>query len=66
MLGIEPSECVVFEDAIAGVQAALNAGMIPIGIGSEAILGKAHYVIPGLYLMNLKKLEEIEILSADE
>jgi beta-phosphoglucomutase len=66
MLGIEPSECIVFEDAIAGVQAALNAGMIPVGIGSEEILGKAHYVIPGLYLMNLKKLEEIKILSADE
>jgi len=66
MLGIEPSKCVVFEDAIAGVEAALNAGMISIGIGSEEILGEAHCVIPGLYQMNLKKLEEVEKLSGDE
>jgi beta-phosphoglucomutase len=34
-------------DAAAGVQAALNAGMICVGIGSPAILGDAHFVIPG-------------------
>jgi beta-phosphoglucomutase len=66
MLGIEPSKCIVFEDAIAGIQAALNAGMTCIGIGSEEILGEAHYVVPGLYQMNLKKLEEIEKLSGNE
>jgi beta-phosphoglucomutase len=31
-LGVTPAQCVVFEDAIAGVEAALNAGMRCIGV----------------------------------
>jgi beta-phosphoglucomutase len=60
MLGIEPEECIVFEDALAGVQAALNAGMICIGIGSPTVLKKAHFVVKGLYEMSLEKLIMIE------
>jgi beta-phosphoglucomutase len=60
MLGVEPSGCVVFEDAIAGVQAAINAGMMCVGIGSDKILTKAHYVVTGLNKMNLKILQETE------
>ncbi len=47
-LGIPPHECIVFEDAEAGIEAAINAGMKSVGIGSPAILGKADWVIPGL------------------
>jgi len=60
MLGIEPENCVVFEDAIAGVQAALNAGMMCIGVGSANILTKAHFVVSGLNEMNIEKLLTIE------
>ena len=60
MIGIRPEECVVFEDAVAGVQAALNAGMMCIGIGSPEVLTKAHFVVPGMYEMNLEKLRKIE------
>ena len=60
MVGIRPEECVVFEDAVAGVQAALNAGMMCIGIGSPEVLTKAHFVVPGLYEMNMEKLRKIE------
>jgi len=60
MLGVLPSECVVFEDAIAGVEAALNAGMLCIGVGSADILTNAHTVISGLDKMNLKKLRKFE------
>ena len=60
MVGIKPEECVVFEDAVAGVQAALNAGMKCIGIGSPEVLTKAHFVVPGLYEMNIEKLRTIE------
>lgn len=60
MLGVAPEDCVVFEDAIAGVEAALNAGMFCIGIGSEKILTNAHYVVSGLDKINLRKLRKIE------
>ncbi|MCX6302329.1 MAG: beta-phosphoglucomutase [Bacteroidia bacterium] len=59
MIKVKPEHCVVFEDAVAGVQAAINAGMICVGIGSRKVLAKAHYIISGLDEMNLKKLKEI-------
>jgi beta-phosphoglucomutase len=60
MLGVKPSECFVFEDAQAGVQAALNAGMMCVGIGAADVLQKAHFVVEGLTGMSLEKLELIE------
>jgi beta-phosphoglucomutase len=46
-LGIRPDECLVFEDAEAGVQAAKAGGMLCIGVGSPDILWMADAVIPG-------------------
>lgn len=60
MAGVEPSRCVVFEDAIAGVEAARNAGMICIGIGDPNVLIDAHMVIKGLNEMNINKLISLE------
>jgi beta-phosphoglucomutase len=60
LLGVKPDECVVFEDAAAGVKAALNAGMICVGIGSPKILKEAHLIVHGLNEMNLLKLRSIE------
>jgi len=59
LMGIEPGKCVVFEDAIAGVQAAINAGMFCIGIGLPDVLTNAHFVISGLGEMNIEKLNKI-------
>ena len=47
-LGVLPQHCVVFEDATAGIEAAVAAGMFSVGIGNPSVLGKADFVIPGL------------------
>jgi beta-phosphoglucomutase len=52
-LGIPPSNCVVFEDAEAGIHAALNAGMGAIGIGRPSSLQEADIVIGGLWQLVL-------------
>ncbi len=42
-LGVDSADCIVFEDAVAGIQAANAAGMISIGIGDAQILSEARY-----------------------
>ena len=50
-LGLAPQDCVVFEDAIAGIEAAKRAGMKTIGIGKKDILTEADYVVDGLWVL---------------
>jgi beta-phosphoglucomutase len=59
-LNIPPANCVVFEDAIAGIEAAINGGMRSVGIGSPDVLGKANLVVSGLDKMSVEKLKELE------
>ena len=44
-IGVCAGSCVVIEDAVAGVEAALAAGMKCIGIGSPDLLGEADLVL---------------------
>jgi len=53
-LGLEPCNCLVFEDAVAGIEAAHRAGMKCIGIGRPEILRKADHVIPDFINANLE------------
>jgi beta-phosphoglucomutase len=55
-LQVNPEECIVFEDAIAGIEAALACNMKTIGIGTKDILTKAHYVVPSLKEIHLKDI----------
>jgi beta-phosphoglucomutase len=58
-LNIPPANCVVFEDAIAGVEAAIAGGMKAVGIGSPDVLGEANLVVKGLNEMTIEKLKNI-------
>ncbi len=57
MLHTDPQYCVVFEDAIAGVEAAHRAGMKCVGVGSPDILRHADQVIPGFSGFTLHDLK---------
>jgi beta-phosphoglucomutase len=58
-LNVAPVNCVVFEDAIAGVEAAINGGMKVVGIGSPQVLTRANLVVSGLNEMSLEKLKTL-------
>ncbi|MDQ6477325.1 beta-phosphoglucomutase [Dyadobacter sp. LHD-138] len=46
-LSVAPEYCLVFEDAVAGVQSGNAAGMCTIGIGEQSVLNEADIVIKG-------------------
>ncbi|MCL2316175.1 MAG: beta-phosphoglucomutase, partial [Actinomycetia bacterium] len=47
-LGVTPGECLVVEDATAGIEAGLAGGMWTLGIGPLSRVGAAHAVVPSL------------------
>lgn len=58
-LGLHPADCIVFEDAPAGLEAALAIGCTTIGVGLPEALIKAHHVIPDFTHFNLNTLNHI-------
>jgi beta-phosphoglucomutase len=58
-VGATPADCVVFEDAIAGIEAAVAGGMKAVGIGSPDVLHEANLVISGLDKMSIEKLDTL-------
>lgn len=60
-LGLSPEECVVFEDAKAGIEAARRAGMRCIGVGEASNLKDADIVIPGFINIGPEVLKIIGI-----
>ena len=61
-MGAKPKECIVFEDAIKGVEAALEGGFYTVGVGSSDVLDEAHIVIPGFEYIDYSEI--LEALSA--
>ena len=64
-LNLQPNNCIVFEDAIAGIEAAKRAGMIAVGIGDKDTLNEADYIfnnctkLPNNFISELiKKTQE--------
>ena len=60
-MGIAANECVVFEDAVAGLQAANQAGMISIGIGEAKVLSDAQFVFSNFTEMDNSFLNSLLI-----
>lgn len=58
-LNIEANQCIVFEDSVAGVQAANTANMISIGIGDKKILHEADYIFNDFTEMSNEFLEKL-------
>lgn len=44
LLNIDPKNAIVFEDSVAGIQAANIGGMASVGIGEKTILHEADYI----------------------
>ncbi|MFB4348939.1 HAD-IA family hydrolase [Microbacterium sp. CR_7] len=54
LLGVDPADCVVFEDSGAGIQAAHAAGMRVIGIGAHAATHSPEYHVADLTQVSVR------------
>ncbi len=58
-LNMKPEDCIVFEDSVAGVQAANTANMISIGIGEKDVLHEADYIFSDFTEIENSLIEEL-------
>ncbi|WP_203296384.1 beta-phosphoglucomutase [Luteirhabdus pelagi] len=58
-LDIAPMDCIVFEDSVAGIEAANTAGMVSIGIGDPSVLNTADHVFSDFTQMNNEFLNKL-------
>lgn len=55
-LEVSPAECVVFEDAVAGVEAGKRGGMFVVGLGSPETLAQADLIAPSLQELTVEEV----------
>ena len=55
-VGVPPADCLVVEDAVAGIESARRAGMKALGIGTKERLPNAKVVIPDLSTITVDEL----------
>ncbi len=58
-LKTDPQNCVVFEDSVAGVQAANIGKMTSIGIGDKEILNEADHIFPDFTEIKIEFIENL-------
>ncbi|MCF6184148.1 MAG: beta-phosphoglucomutase [Bacteroidales bacterium] len=58
-LNLKPEECLVFEDAEAGIEAAISGNFKSVGIGSIDNLGKANYIMQGFDGITFEKIVKL-------
>ena len=58
-LHIDPKDCIVFEDSLAGIKAANIASMVSIGIGKEDTLKDADHVFKDFTEISNEFLNEL-------
>ncbi|MNQ18294.1 Beta-phosphoglucomutase [compost metagenome] len=59
LLGTKPENSVVFEDSVAGIQAANIGKMVSVGIGEESVLHEAQYIFKDFTHIDLSFLEAL-------
>lgn len=59
LLDVNPEDCVVFEDSLAGIQAANIANMVSIGIGDSSVLLEADYCFKSFIEMDTDFLSKL-------
>jgi beta-phosphoglucomutase len=58
-LGVAPANCVVFEDAEAGIEAAIAAGMKCVGVGSPVLLKDANRIVTTTSDFQIEELNKL-------